>query len=103
VADGQVRISRRIGGMGEEAIAILGRGEVFGEMAWIDSSPRSADAIAHTGGCTVLAVGRAHLDGTVEAEAAVHAQLLKTLCQVLCRRLRAMNDQLVAYRTIAWF
>ncbi len=103
VADGQVRISRRIPGLGEEAIAILGQGQVFGEMAWIDSSPRSADAIAHSGGCTVLAISREHLDGTISASASSRAQFLKVLCQVLCRRLRAMNDQLVAYRTIAWF
>jgi len=31
------------------------------------------------------------------------SQFLKTLCQILCRRIRNMNDQLVAYRTIAWF
>jgi len=103
VAEGQVRISRRIPGLGDEAIAILGRGEVFGEMAWIDSSPRSADAVAHTGGCTVLGISRHHLDGTLGTDAASSAQFLKVVCQVLCRRLRAMNDQLVAYRTIAWF
>lgn len=103
VAEGQVRISRRIPGLGEEAIAILKAGEVFGEMAWIDSSPRSADAIAHVGGCTVLAISRQLLDDTVDSPSPNAAQFLKTLCQVLCRRLRTMNDQLVAYRTIAWF
>jgi len=103
VAEGQVRISRRIPGLGEEAIAILKTGEVFGEMAWIDSSPRSADAVAHVGGCTVLAISRQLLDDTVASPGPDPAQFLKTLCQVLCRRLRTMNDQLVAYRTIAWF
>jgi CRP-like cAMP-binding protein len=103
VAEGQVRISRRIPGLGEEALAILEGGEVFGEMALIDRSPRSADAIAHTGGSTVLVVSREQLDGAVTSRTAAHAQFLRTLCQVLCRRLRNMNDQLVAYRTIAWF
>jgi CRP/FNR family cyclic AMP-dependent transcriptional regulator len=103
VAEGQVRISRRVPGLGEEALTILGPGQVFGEMAWIDSSPRSADAIAHVGGCTVLAISGQLLDGTITARTEATAQLLKTLCQLLCHRLRAMNDQLVAYRTIAWF
>jgi len=103
VVDGQVRISRRIPDLGEEALAILGRGEVFGEMAWIDRSPRSADALAHTGGCTVLAISRQHLDEALEAGSDAGSRFLKTLCQLLCRRIRNMNDQLVAYRTIAWF
>lgn len=103
VAEGQVRISRHMPGLGEEALAILDRGEVFGEMAWIDASPRSADAIAHTGGSTVLAIGRQHLDGTLHTNLETHAHFLKLICQILCRRIRNMNDQLVAYRTIAFF
>ncbi len=103
VADGRVRISRRIPGMGEEALAILERGEVFGELAWIDTSPRSADAIAHGGGATVVAIHRDHLNGTIDSSAAASAEFLRVLCRVLCRRVRAMNDQLVAYRTMAWF
>ncbi len=103
VADGRVRISRRIPGMGEEALAILGHGEVFGEMAWIDSGPRSADALAHTGGCTVLAISRHDLDRTIATSARSTADFLDLLCQVLCRRVRNMNDQVVAYRTMAGF
>jgi len=103
IAEGNVRISRRIPTLGEEALAIFQRGEVFGEMAWIDREPRSADAIAHTGGCTVLAISREQLDGSIDHDAATHARFLKTLSAILCRRLRHMNDQLVAYRTMVWF
>jgi CRP/FNR family cyclic AMP-dependent transcriptional regulator len=103
IAEGEVRISRHIAGLGDEALTILEAGEVFGELAWLDRSPRSADAIAHTGGCTVLAVSREQLDGTLKNRTAAQARFLRTLSTVLCRRLRAMNDQLVAYRTIAWF
>ena len=103
VADGRVRISRRIPGMGEEALAILGRGEVFGELAWIDSSSRSADAIAHVGGATVLGIPRAQLDGTIGSNIEAGCQFLEVICRILCRRVRTMNDLLVAYRTMAWF
>ena len=44
ILEGRVRISREVPGMGEEALAVLGPGEVFGEMALLDESPRSADA-----------------------------------------------------------
>jgi len=103
VADGRVRISRDIPGLGEEALTILEVGEVFGEMAWIDARPRSADAIAHVGGCTVLGIGRGDLDETLGASPEIGARFLKLVCQVLCRRVRSMNHQLVAYRTMAWF
>lgn len=103
VAEGRVRISRHVPGMGEEALAILGRGEVFGEMALTDVAPRSADAIAHTGGCTLLALDRDRLAKILEEPPTITLQLLKLLCQMLCRRIRIMNDQLVAWRTMAAF
>ncbi len=55
ILDGKVRISRDVPGMGEEALAVLGPGAVFGEMALLDEAPRSADARVHER-CRVLAL-----------------------------------------------
>jgi CRP/FNR family cyclic AMP-dependent transcriptional regulator len=101
VVDGQVRISRSLPGMGEEALTILGRGEVFGEMALIDSKPRSADARAHTAGCTVFTVDRQRLEEVLDMDPDAARQFLTLLCQLLCRRIRTMNDRLVAWRLMA--
>ncbi|HPW55555.1 MAG: cyclic nucleotide-binding domain-containing protein [Thermoanaerobaculaceae bacterium] len=98
VVEGGVRISRRLPGMGEEALAILKRGEVFGEMALIDDLPRSADARSHLQGCTVFTVDRQRLEEILDMDPDAAHQFLTLLCQLLCRRLRAMNDRLVAWR-----
>ncbi len=101
VVEGAVRISRRLHGMGEEALTVLGRGEVFGEMALVDSQPRSADARAHTGGCTVFRIDRSRLQEVLEMDPDAARQFLGLLCRILCRRLRAMNERLVAWRLMA--
>jgi len=101
VVDGAVRISRMVPGMGEECLAILGRGEVFGEMALIDDLPRSADARAHNGGCTVFSVDRSLLEEVLSMDPGAAGQFLGLLCRLLCRRLRAMNERLLAWRVMA--
>jgi len=101
--EGQVRISRKIPGMGEEAIAILKRGEVFGEMALVDDRPRSADAWAHAGGCAVLAITDRYIEECLSQAPDKSIQFLRTLCGVLCKRLRNMTEMLVAWRVMAGF
>jgi CRP-like cAMP-binding protein len=102
VVDGEVRISRRLSGMGEETLAILGRGEVFGEMALIDELPRSADARSHFRGCTVLRLTRNDLDELLGLETAASA-FLGLLCRLLTQRYRAMINHLITWRVMAGF
>jgi len=99
VFDGEVRISRQMSGRGEEPLAILGRGEVFGEMALVDDQVRSADARAHTEGCTVLVLSQADLDAVLHMPPVAASQFLYLVCGVLCYRLRAMINLLASWRT----
>jgi CRP/FNR family transcriptional regulator, cyclic AMP receptor protein len=57
IVSGEVRISKFIPNIGEEALAVLKPGDTFGEMALIDNFPRSAHAIANNDS-TLLSIGR---------------------------------------------
>jgi CRP-like cAMP-binding protein len=101
VVEGTVRISRMVPGMGEECLTILERGEVFGELALIDKLPRSADARAHSSTATVFSISKSLLEEVLSMDPDAAVQFLGLLNRLLCRRLRAMNDRLVAWRVMA--
>src|SRR5919198_550352 len=50
IMTGEVRISRDVPGSGEEALAVLKPGALFGEMSVFDRSERSTHAISNGGG-----------------------------------------------------
>lgn len=76
VLDGEVGV--QVKGAGE--VARLGRGEVVGEMYFVDSSPPSATILAH-GGARVLAVEKAAID----ARFPTPAQGSNTCCRTLSK------------------
>src|SRR5262249_52845009 len=86
VARGKVRISRHLAG-GEEALAILGPGEIFGEMAVLDpeATGRSADARAHEE-ATLLVLTRGRFEGLERADPEGCAELSAMLCRLAAGR-----------------
>src|SRR5262249_34870850 len=101
IAQGRVRISRRIAG-GEEALAILGPGEIFGEMAILDpeSTGRSADARAHEE-VLLLALTRARFEGMEKADPDGCADLSALLCRLAARRCVETAERLTRWRIMA--
>jgi len=101
IAQGRVRISRRIAG-GEEALAILGPGEIFGEMAILDpeSTGRSADARAHEE-VLLLALTRARFEGMEKADPDGCADLSALLCRLAARRCVETAERLARWRIMA--
>ena len=98
VLDGRVRISKFIPGVGEEALAVLDRGDFFGEMALIDDKARSADAKAHDGDATVLSIDRATLNEILSMDPNASLQFLNLLCRMISRRLREINEKIVQWK-----
>jgi CRP/FNR family transcriptional regulator, cyclic AMP receptor protein len=97
VLEGQVRISKFIPGVGEEALAFLDRGDYFGEMALIDNAPRSADARAHTGGAVVLVIPREVVEGILDIRKVTSLRLLKLLCSMVAKRLREIDEKIIGW------
>ncbi|MBX3129614.1 MAG: cyclic nucleotide-binding domain-containing protein [Polyangiaceae bacterium] len=93
ILDGRVRISREVAGMGEEALAILGPGDLFGEMALLDESPRSADARVHER-CRLLAISKDSFDDLLFLHKDLAYEVLWSFVRLLVSRLRETNDKL---------
>ena len=97
VLEGRVRISKNIPGAGEEALAIMERGDYFGEMSLIDGKPRSADARVHDDGAVVLEIPSAVLSNILDPKKVSSLRLLKILCLLVAKRLREIDDKLVSW------
>lgn len=102
ILDGKVRISREVSGMGEEALAVLGPGEVFGEMALLDESPRSADARVHER-CRLLVISKDAFDDLLFLHKDLAFEVLWSCVRMLSSRLRETNDKLTFLSTSGKF
>lgn len=102
VLAGKVRISREVPGMGEEALAVLGPEAYFGEMSLIDSSPRSASAIANER-CKVFALEKQDFLDLLFVDKSLAYEVLWSFLRTLARRLRATNDKMTFLATTSRF
>jgi CRP/FNR family cyclic AMP-dependent transcriptional regulator len=93
ILEGKVRISREVAGMGEEALAVLGPGEVFGEMSLLDESPRSADARVHER-CRMLVITKEAFDDLLFLHKELAYEVLWNCVRILSSRLRETNEKL---------
>jgi CRP/FNR family cyclic AMP-dependent transcriptional regulator len=102
VVEGGVRISRQIPGAGEEALAVLKRGAMFGEMAVFDKSERSTDAISH-GGTTALMISRSEFEMLLEFDRNLAYKVLWAVVRMLSGRLRSTNESLKSFLALSMF
>ena len=93
ILEGKVRISREVAGMGEEALAVLGPGSVFGEMALLDEAPRSADARVHEP-CRLLALPKDAFEDLLYLHKDLAYEVLWSIVRMLTQRIRETNDKL---------
>lgn len=100
IMKGEVRISKFIPHIGEEALAILKPRDYFGEMALIDNFPRSAHAIVNSD-AELLSINMAELDKILMMDHELGYKLLWVFTKTLSKRLRETNDKLASFLAMA--
>ena len=88
IQHGEVSITKVVNG-NEVTLAVLKKGDMFGEMALIENKPRSANAIAHSD-CSLMVINRTNFNQMV----ATQPQLVAKLTTTLADRLWSMYRQL---------
>ena len=102
IVSGEVRISRDVPGSGEEALAVLKPGALFGEMSVFDRSDRSTHAIAN-GGCSLLTITRPDFEMLLDFNRELAYKVLWACVRVLSSRLRSTNDSLRSFLAMSMF
>ena len=92
---GALRVSYFSADGHETVLALLGKGDVVGEMGLFDAAPRSATVTAQTE-CELAFIGTAEFFRCADSDPAIYRHLLK----LLSARLRATNDALAAATTL---
>jgi CRP-like cAMP-binding protein len=86
---GDIRIERGSAAGRRMSLTLLSTGDVFGEMGLLDGKPRSADARAVTA-AELFQIKRRDFLALLEREPKFAIQLI----ELLCDRLRALNDRM---------
>ncbi len=92
---GAVRIVLPLGNKQSHHLATFGRGDFFGEMAFLDPDPRSADALAFSD-VDLFVLSRKRFDTLAEEHKRLAIGLVLSVARVLSTRLRYANAELRA-------
>jgi SulP family sulfate permease len=92
IRTGSVRILMPLAGRTAHHLSTFGRGDVFGEISFIDRAPRSADAVADYD-TEVYVLSRAAFDRLLKEHEKLGINLLDWIAKVMANRLRRTNTE----------
>jgi glutaminase len=98
LTDGTVEVRLLLGNNRYQRLDVFSAGMSFGELAFLDGSPRSADVVT-TAPVTCRVIQRALFDELGQAYPALKAKILKQFALLLCERLRQANIEISALRS----
>ena len=94
---GLVRILLPLAGRQSYHLSTFGRGHFFGELAFLDRAPRSADAVALTD-TELFVLSRACFDTFAVEHKKLASQFYEALARTISHRLRRVNRELRAWQ-----
>jgi CRP-like cAMP-binding protein len=95
IRKGTVKVSMPLEGGERQYLATLQKGEILGEMAFLDKGTRSADAIAETNG-SLFSLKRDKFNDLTSEHPEISSVLFKRLARELSQRLRRTHLELKA-------
>ena len=99
IKKGSVRVSKVDEAGKEKVIAILNPGDHFGEIAMVDTQPRSATVIANED-TDLIQIKSTDFHKLLDSDKEIALKFYKTFVHVLCSRLRDTNESLSFSRTL---
>ncbi|NWF37160.1 cyclic nucleotide-binding domain-containing protein [Mariprofundus sp. KV] len=93
VVDGTLEVLKQSDNGRRVKVSTLSRGRSIGEMALLDTFPRSATVIAETE-CTLLTISRDSFDKILDRHPRAGISFLKSIARVLSLHLRRASGQL---------
>jgi CRP/FNR family transcriptional regulator, cyclic AMP receptor protein len=93
VKDGEVSIMIQGKDSNERELAVFSDGDFFGELALLDESPRSANAVCKTE-CTLIGFFRPDLFELIEKNTTLGIKIVLKLAEIVAQRLRHTDKEL---------
>jgi CRP-like cAMP-binding protein len=103
IVSGTVHVEKETLDQHQEVLTSLGEGECFGELALVDSEPRSATVRA-SGAAEVCEFRQNDLIGFFDAHPNLHRRILQNLTKITAQRVRRLDETLVQslYDSMLW-
>ncbi len=92
LTSGQAKVVKAIDDKNFKILAILGEGEVVGEMSFFDEAPHNASVVAHTP-VTVLALSKKDFETILEKSTKTAIKMLIRIIQTCSQRIRTLNQE----------
>ncbi len=96
ITSGEVRVSQKSDPNNEEALIVLKKGDLFGEMGLLEDLPRSATVIAHSN-VVMLEIAREDFLDFITNESTAGVKILLKLSRILSSRLRETDTKLKTF------